>query len=314
VAARVLHTIKGTSGFVGLPRIAATSHAAEDIIRRAPGGTVDVGLLLVALGWIGDLVAAAELHAGREPEGSDDELIALIEQRQRQGANDNRQLLAPSAAAGSPRPDRSSQSLPQRLVPVAKAFELLPTIAAGLGRELGRPLDLKIEGGGVRVNSRIVAALGAPLVQLLRNAASHGIEDAAERAAQGKPPRGSVRIEARLQDADLIVEVSDDGRGFDIAAIGARAVELGLVDAARLASLAEPEIARFAFHPGLSTAAISNISGRGIGLDVVAHAVEALGGSIDLRTRRGSHCTFAMRFPAAQRLELAAEMADARMA
>jgi two-component system, chemotaxis family, sensor kinase CheA len=180
-----------------------------------------------------------------------------------------------------------------RMVPFADACAGLERAARDLARGSGREVDVAVEGGDVALDRAVVDALRAPLLHLVRNAVDHGLEPPAERAARGKAPRGRVTVSARLRGGEVEIAVADDGRGFDLEAIRARARENGLPEED------DPRVlARLAFLPGFSTARlVTSVSGRGVGLDAVRAAVEAMQGAVDVETRAGEGTRFVLVVP-----------------
>lgn len=185
-----------------------------------------------------------------------------------------------------------------RLQPVGAAWQKLPRMVRDLARRLGKAIELRLEGADTPLDRQIVDLLRDPLVHLVRNAADHGIEDAAARRASGKAEAGSILIQARLEDGHAVVTVSDDGGGLDGQRIGRRAVRLGLVSEAELAWLDERRLHGLIFHPGFSTAdEVTPVSGRGVGLDVVKANIERVGGCVEVRSEPGHGTSFTLRVP-----------------
>jgi two-component system chemotaxis sensor kinase CheA len=159
--------------------------------------------------------------------------------------------------------------------------------------------------------------LSEPLLHLVRNAVDHGLEKPADRIAAGKPEAGRLRIEARRQRDSIWIDVADDGRGIDLASVCRRAVAAGLIHEDLASDLPPEEVVRFIFHPGLSTASsVSEVSGRGVGMDAVKATIEGLGGEVLLRTERGQGTTTTLRVPitAAVQRVLLVGIADERVA
>jgi two-component system, chemotaxis family, sensor kinase CheA len=184
-----------------------------------------------------------------------------------------------------------------RMVPAAAMLEPLRIVVRELSGRLGRPVELELPGGGVRIDRRVVDELRDPLLHLVRNAVGHGIEPPEVRRAAGKPAMGrlSVRVEPRGGRIGVVVE--DDGAGLDLAAIRARATERGLMGDAP-DGLTDAALARLIFSPGFSTASqVTSISGRGVGLDVVLEAVTRLGGAVDVRSEPGRSTRFDLDLP-----------------
>ena len=175
-----------------------------------------------------------------------------------------------------------------RLVPVSTVFRRFVRLAAELGPAVGKDVDVVLSGEHTEVDKRTVDELVPPLVHLVRNAVDHGIEAPAERERAGKPRRGRVVLSAHGEGNRLVVEVRDDGGGVDVARVRARALEKGIVTADELAHMSEAQSLELVFRPGFTTAErVTDLSGRGVGLDAARHRVSTLGGRIVLESERG---------------------------
>jgi len=394
---RVIHTVKGGAGFLGLDRLGALAHACEAVLARVRDGEVKadgamVSLVLEGLDHIKDLLTEVEAIR-KEPPGEDGDLVARLQafaagQATRAVPKEDRRVpggsteldgsieaartdvawALPDAAPTSnlPAPVREeapaaesehaghgghsirvdvdvldslftnvgelvlarnqlAQSLPgfedgaaasvfrrlnavtaalrdgilaARMQPVRNAWSRLPRQVRDLGRDLGKRIELRTDGGDTELDRELLERIRDPLTHMVRNAADHGIEAPAERRAAGKPETGTISVTARHQAGYVVIEVADDGRGIDVEAVGRRAVAQGLVSAAALSEMPDERICEFIFAPGFSTAAtVTNVSGRGVGMDVVRANIEDLGGSIALHAARGSGSTFVMRLP-----------------
>ncbi|WP_424682526.1 chemotaxis protein CheA [Frateuria sp. YIM B11624] len=178
--------------------------------------------------------------------------------------------------------------LSMRMQPVGRLFQRFPRIVRDLARQLGKEVDLVTEGEGTDLDRSLVEALADPLIHLLRNALDHGLEMPDERLKAGKSRRGTVRLSASQRGERIVIAVSDDGRGMNPEVLKRKAVEKGVIDEAQAARLTENECYELIFRPGFSTAAqISDISGRGVGMDVVKTRVAELGGTLQVRSRLG---------------------------
>jgi two-component system, chemotaxis family, sensor histidine kinase and response regulator WspE len=185
-----------------------------------------------------------------------------------------------------------------RMRPFADGTHALPRTVRDLGRELGKSVRLEIVGQATQVDREVLESLEAPLGHLLRNAVDHGIESREERRASGKPEQGLVRLEARHHAGMLCVRVSDDGKGIDPEAVRKKALERGLVTAGMAQSLSRAELMEFLFLPGFSTASkLTDISGRGVGLDVVRSIVAEIGGSVSASSEPGAGTVFNLELP-----------------
>ena len=195
------------------------------------------------------------------------------------------------------------QVLEARLVPFSLVTERLGRLVRDLSEKTGKALDFKVEGAGEEVDRALLDRLADPLSHLLRNAADHGIESASERAAEGKAPVGRLSLEIRRDGEALLVSVSDDGRGLDAEAIGRAAVERGLITAAEAARLPRERMLELITLPAFSTrSSVSEISGRGVGMDVVRNAAEALGGGLEMDSTPGKGTRFTLVIPSAATL------------
>lgn len=185
-----------------------------------------------------------------------------------------------------------------RMVPVEQLFRRFPRVVRDVAKSRDKDITLEVAGQNTDLDKSILDALAEPLAHLVRNAADHGIETAAERQAAGKPVRGTVRLDAYHEGDQVVIEISDDGRGLDRDKILRRAIERGIVTANDTARLNDSDIMHLIFAPGLSTAdEITEISGRGVGLDVVKSAVDNLKGSIELESDLGQGTTFRLMVP-----------------
>jgi two-component system chemotaxis sensor kinase CheA len=188
--------------------------------------------------------------------------------------------------------------LSTRMVPVGPLLNRFKRSVRDIANELGKSVTLQIAGEKTELDKRMIDELGDPLVHLVRNAIDHGIEPADVRLRRGKPEMATVRLSASHRGNSVIISISDDGGGIDVEKIRDRAIARGLVSAEQAASLSPRELTDFIWQPGFSTAKqISNISGRGVGMDIVRTRIEALSGSIDVETKLGEGSTFIIRLP-----------------
>jgi two-component system chemotaxis sensor kinase CheA len=232
-----------------------------------------VGELVITQSMLGELDGDGPIDAGR---------LAQIREGLGQLARNTRSL--------------QDSVMRLRSVPISSVFNRFPRLVHDLGHRLGKQVELAISGQATELDKSIIEKLGDPLVHLVRNSVDHGIETPAVRRAAGKPEQGTIRLHAEHRGGDVLVEIHDDGGGLDLERILARARERGLVGAD--AVLDDAAIAQLIFMPGFSTAeAVSDVSGRGVGMDVVRRNVIELGGDIAIETRRGQGSRIQLRLP-----------------
>jgi two-component system chemotaxis sensor kinase CheA len=185
-----------------------------------------------------------------------------------------------------------------RMQPIGGAWQKLPRIVRDLSLELGKQIELEMQGADTELDRQVLELIKDPLTHMIRNSADHGLENPAERKAAGKPERGRIRLYAWHEGGFIIVQVSDDGRGLDSERIRAKALAQGLATEAELAKLTEAQLHKFIFVPGFSTATkITSISGRGVGMDVVRNNIDQIGGTIDVRSVPGVGVSFTVKIP-----------------
>jgi two-component system chemotaxis sensor kinase CheA len=183
-----------------------------------------------------------------------------------------------------------------RMMPIRATFEKFRRLVHDLARDLGKDVELTIEGADTELDKTVIDQLSDPLMHLIRNSMDHGIEAPAKRVAAGKQPTASIHLSARHSGASVLIGVSDDGGGIDADAVRSRAVEKGIVTCD--AQLSEEECFALIFQPGFSTAKqVTDVSGRGVGMDVVRQRVDSLRGSIDVASKRGSGTSVTLRLP-----------------
>ena len=185
-----------------------------------------------------------------------------------------------------------------RMVPVDQLFRRFPRIVRDVARQCGREVDLELAGQETDLDKGILDAIAEPLTHLVRNAVSHGIETAEERRRLGKSPRGKIKLNAYHQGNQVVVEISDDGRGIEAQRIRSKALELGMMTAEEASRLSEGETLDFIFRPGFSTAEeVTEVSGRGVGMDVVQSVLQRLKATIHVETHVGQGTTFRLKLP-----------------
>lgn len=346
---RLVHTVKGNCGFLGLPRLENVTHHAESVLSQYRAGTVQVttdsvSLILQALDRIKGIVGGIA-QTGVEPAGDDRALIGLLntEASSRKpvpeavnafsAAMDDlsakslrigvdtledmmtlmgelvlaRNQLLPHMRGELHQPlqrlDKTVSALQQsmlkaRMQPVGNLWGKLPRLVRDMAIDLGKKIRLEMQGGATEIDRQVLELIRDPLTHLLRNAAGHGIEKPAVRVANGKPPEGVILLAARHEGGQVVIEVSDDGRGLDETAILKKAVDSGLVTAARAQALSPPQVQQLVFAPGFSTAAeVTAVSGRGVGMDVVRANIEKIGGTVELSSVPGRGAVVTLRIP-----------------
>ena len=327
---RDAHTLKGNAVSLGFSAIADHAHALEDVLDRARQGGIVLGPDRVAtlLGGVDALREALEGVAAGEGEPPRDGARVVapgVSAEQRTLRVDIAKLdrlmdLASEIAIARGRvqqtleagavsdalaahrdSDRSFLDLQElilraRMVPVGPAFRAYARSVRDVAATHGKQARLVVEGDDVEVDTSIIEHLRDALTHMVRNALDHGIEAPALRRARGKDPCGTVRLRAFRQAGNIVIELSDDGGGLDRARIADRARAGGRADSAARAS--DAELHRLIFEPGFSTAEhVTELSGRGVGMDVVRRNVEALRGSVAVASREGQGTTFTIRLP-----------------
>ncbi len=185
-----------------------------------------------------------------------------------------------------------------RMQPISSIWSKLPRFTRDLSLSFDKQVEIQMEGEDTGLDKSIIEAIKGSILHLVRNAVDHGIEKPDVRATKGKPETGLLRLRAHHEGGNVIIEVHDDGDGIDLDRVLAQAVKVGLVDEDETTGLSRREIETFIFRPGFSTASrVSNISGRGVGLDVVRANIESMGGSIDLQSEPGKSTTFRLKIP-----------------
>jgi two-component system chemotaxis sensor kinase CheA len=366
---RLVHTIKGTCSFVGLPRLEALAHAAEALMGRFRDGmpvTSDaVSLVLATIDRIKEILDAIERTA-HEPTGADDDLIRELDRMaEAQAAPVAKAAPEPAPIvraapepAPEPEPERREESvrsqtlrvqvetlehlmtmvselvltrnqlldiarrhpdtefkaplarlshvtvelqegvMKTRMQPIGNAWSKLPRLVRDLAVELGKEIEIEMAGSDTELDRQVLEMIRDPLTHMVRNAADHGLESPRERRAVGKSPKGKIQLNAFHEGGNIVVELSDDGRGLHAERIRAQAVAQGLISEADAEKLSDVQAYRLIFAPGFSTAAaVTSVSGRGVGMDVVQNNVDQIGGTIDVKTQRGKGTTFVVKIP-----------------
>ena len=283
LVARLERAVAGARGGAAAPR------RAVDLLEGGPhtGAPRTVRVGVDRLDALADLVTG--LAAGRE------RLAELARAGDLEGLG--REIAAMTGAVE----DLSALAAGIRMTPVEAVFMRFPRMVRDLAQSLGKLVDLRIDGGDITIDRAVADHLGEPLVHALRNAIDHGLEEPGERVAAGKGAVGVLRLAARRAGARVEIEVRDDGRGMDPQALRASAVRAGRMDVASALALPDADALRLVFLPGLSTArTITAISGRGVGMDAVLAAVEALGGEVAVASAPGEGSAITFSLPLAQ--------------
>ncbi|WP_421732375.1 chemotaxis protein CheA [Cellulomonas sp.] len=266
------------------PSAPVAEHLPEEVgVLRSAADTsirVDVELLDALMRQVGELVLARN-QISRLSAGTDDVDLARSAQRLN--------LIAGELQEGV---------MKTRMQPIEHVWSKMPRIVRDLAAACGREVQLEMTGGDTELDRSLLEAVKDPLTHLVRNAVDHGIEPSDVRVAAGKAPRGVLSLRAYHAGGQVVVEVADDGQGIDPERVAAKAVEKGLRTADQLAAVSHAELLQLLFLPGFSTAeAVTNVSGRGVGMDVVRTKVEAIGGTVDVDSTVGSGTVWRLRIP-----------------
>ncbi|WP_149539992.1 hybrid sensor histidine kinase/response regulator [Siccirubricoccus phaeus] len=185
-----------------------------------------------------------------------------------------------------------------RMQPIGNAWAKLPRLVRDLSVELGKKIGLEMRGAETELDRQVLELIKDPLTHMVRNSGDHGLEGPEERRRAGKPDTGTIKLNAYHEGGHIIIEIADDGRGLNIEKIRAKALSQGLATETELAAMSEREIQRFIFRAGLSTAAaITAVSGRGVGMDVVKTNIEKIGGTIEVHSKEGAGTKFLIKIP-----------------
>jgi len=388
---RLVHTIKGTCGFLGLPRLESVAHAAENVLGKVRDGELNVtpeivDTILKSVDRIKGLLTTLE-ETEAEPEGNDNDLIdrlnAMAEGKE---AAPSAPIPVAEAAPAAPAPVAQAAPEPQpqpqphatptemadaaeaaagresavaaqnirvnvdllenlmtmvselvltrnqllqmlrgqkesefatplqrlnlvtselqegvmktRMQPIGNAWAKLPRMVRDLAHELGKKIDLRMQGADTELDRQVLELIKDPLTHLVRNCADHGLERPEERRQAGKNETGRIILNAFHEGGQIVIEITDDGRGLSKEKIKAKAIQNRLASEAELAGMSETQIQQFIFKAGFSTAEkVTNVSGRGVGMDVVRTNIERIGGTIELRSQAGRGTSFFIKIP-----------------
>ncbi len=207
-------------------------------------------------------------------------------------------LQAPLQRLSSVTAELQERVMKTRMQPIGNAWQKLPRIIRTLGNDLGKQIELEMTGEDTELDRQVLELIQDPLTHMVRNAADHGLEDTEGRLAAGKPATGRVMLNARHEGGHIVIEIADDGRGLNAEKIRQKAVANGFASAADVEAMSDIQVNRLIFEPGLSTAeAVTNVSGRGVGMDVVRSNIELIGGSVDVISRPGEGSRFTIQIP-----------------
>jgi len=273
-----------------LARVEAAPHPEAQAVASAPGAArgpavrtirLPIDLLDRMMSGVSDLVLARNALARRLRDGDHDAEVAACFERVSGSIADLRDAITRT-----------------RMQRIENLFAALPRMVRDLGTETGKKVTLDIDGGDVELDREMIEMIRDPLTHIVRNAIDHGIETAEERARSGKPALGCLHVSARQTGNQILIEIADDGRGIDGDRLVEKALAAGLVDEARAAKLTAAQKHALIFEAGLSTAReVTNLSGRGVGMDVVRANVERIGGVVEVDSRKGEGVTFTLRVP-----------------
>ena len=201
-----------------------------------------------------------------------------------------------------------------RMQPIGNAWQKLPRIVRDLSAELGKQIELEMQGAETELDRQVLDLIKDPLTHMVRNSADHGLETPAERRAAGKPEHGTIRLSAYHEGGHIIIEIADDGRGLDTERIKAKAHRATASSPKpTLEKMTEAQIHKFIFAPGFSTAAkVTSVSGRGVGMDVVRNNIDQIGGTIDVKSVAGAGLELHHQDPADARHRLGADRGSGR--
>ena len=358
VVFRIVHTIKGTCGFLNLPRLERIAHAAEDLLGALRDGERQVTpelisavlaavdrMRVIVTGIAGDgaepagedepllaaLEAARAAPAMPEPEADAEKLGGLADDNAAQAAQTIRvnvaaieglmtlvselvltrnQLLqvarsgvdsrfnAPLQRLSHLTSDLQEGVMKTRMQPIRHAWSTFPRLVRDLAAELGKQITLDLRGEETELDRHVLELIRGPLTHMVRNCADHGIEAPSARLAAGKPAGGTITLNSFHEGGTIVIEVRDDGAGLPTERIRERAIANNLVTPSELAGWTDRQLNRLVFLPGFTTAgAITAVSGRGVGMDVVQTNIERLGGTVDLQSTPGAGTLFTVRIP-----------------
>ena len=265
--------------------LASSAVSAEYISTRSSMVRVDFSQLDHLLNLVGELIIhRTKLHElGRE----------LAEQM---GGRESAELLSAVQQVASVSTQLQETVMDIRMLPIRHVFERFPRLVRDLARQQGKDIELILEGEGTRIDKAIIDEIGEPLVHMIRNSVDHGVETPAIRVARGKTPTATILLSAMQESNHVLITIMDDGSGIDAAAVRRKALDRGLLKADE--TVADRELVQLIFSQGFSTAeTVSDLSGRGVGLDVVLKSIERLNGLVEVETVPGVGTKFIIQLP-----------------
>lgn len=227
------------------------------------------------------------------------ELVLARNQIQRLSErNDDHQFEVASTRLHGVTTDLQEAVMRTRMQPISLLWKKLPRFVRDLSQQFGKKVEIEMEGQETELDKAVIEAIQGSLLHLVRNSLDHGIEKPDVRRKKGKSPTGRLRLRAHHEGGNVLIEVSDDGKGIDHEAVLKRGIEAGLVSEAESGTLEPKQIRGLIFQPGFSTARqVTNVSGRGVGLDIVRNNIEAIGGSVEIHSERGQSTSFRLKIP-----------------
>src|SRR5919198_153744 len=317
---RLVHTIKGTCGFLGLPRLEALAHAAETLMGKFRDGMAVTGdAVTLILSTIDRLKAVLRKVAVEDIEKLDSKVAAqsirvnvetlenlmtmvselvltrnqLLEIVRR---HEDSEFKVPLQRLSNVTAELQEGVMKTRMQPIGNAWQKLPRIIRDLASELKKDIEFEMHGAETELDRQVLDLIKDPLTHMVRNSADHGLEGPEERRNAGKPEKGTIRLSAYHEGGHIIIEIADDGRGLNTDRIKAKAISNGLVSEAEIEKMTEAQIHKFIFAAGFSTAAkVTSVSGRGVGMDVVRTNIDQIGGTIDIKSVAGEGSTFTIK-------------------
>lgn len=250
---------------------------------------IDQSLLDVFMNLVGELIVSKNglAHLSKLLEGGEEE--------RKRGLRELRDLTGQVVRISE---EMQQRVMEMRMVPVKTVFQKIPRVIREVGRKLGKNVDIVLEGEGTEIDKAVAEAIADPLIHLARNAADHGLELPNDRVALGKSDKGRVTLRAKNENSLVVIEICDDGRGLDPQKLVAKALEKGIISSDHASRITEEQALELIFAPGFSTAeAITDISGRGVGMDVVKTNIKKLNGNVSIRSKIGEGTVVRLELP-----------------